>query len=94
MKYETRQGTAVLINATWQDEPVPFGAEVLDSQGKMVGSAGQGGQIYARVSKDKDRLLVKWGEGRTSQCHVGYQLMPVQKDRLTAHIQQYNSVCQ
>lgn len=94
MKYETRQGTAVLINTTWQGEPVPFGAEVLDSQGSRVGSAGQGGQIYARVGKDKDRLLVKWGEDRNSQCHVGYQLMPVQKDRPVAHIQQYNSICQ
>lgn len=94
MKYETRQGTAVLINASWRGDPVPFGAEVFDSKGNMVGSVGQGGQIYARVSMASDRLLIKWGNDSDSQCHVRYQALKMQKNRFNSYIQQFNGLCQ
>lgn len=94
MKYDTRQGTAVLINATWKGEPVPFGAEVVDSQGNRVGSTGQGGQIYIRVTRERDRLQVKWGEAQPVQCHVSYQLMPVPTGQSGPLLQQFNSLCQ
>lgn len=95
MKYDTKRGTAVLINATWKGAPVPFGADVLDSKGNVVGSTGQGGQIYARVASDKDQLLVKWGEGSEMQCVVSYLLLPVAKGQKPApsQIQQFDSVC-
>ncbi|MEB6622477.1 fimbria/pilus outer membrane usher protein [Enterobacter roggenkampii] len=93
MKYDTKRGTAVLINATWKGQPVPFGADVMDSKGNVVGSVGQGGQIYARVASDKDQLLVKWGEGKVTQCTLGYQLMPAPKAKTGTHLQQFVSVC-
>lgn len=94
LKYETRQGIAVLINATWRGESVPFGAEVFDSRGNMVGSVGQGGQIYARVNMASDRLLIKWGSDSNSQCHVRYQTLPMQKNKLNSYMQQFDSICQ
>lgn len=94
MKYDTRQGTAVLINVTWKGEPVPFGAEVLDSQGNRVGSTGQGGQIYTRVTRDHDRLQVKWTETQPIQCQVSYQLMPVAAGRTAPLLQQFNRLCE
>ena len=93
MKYGTKTGIAVLINATWNGQPVPFGANVLDIQGNVVGSTGQGGQIYARVAKDKDQLRVKWGKGQSMQCTIAYQLMSVPKGQTTTTLQQFDSVC-
>ncbi|MFN3071820.1 fimbria/pilus outer membrane usher protein [Serratia sp. J2] len=94
VKYNTKQGTPILVDATYQGEPIPFGADVFDSKGNSVGSVGQGGQLYARVAKDKGQLKVKWGDGSEMQCAVNYLLMPTVKGQKQAQIQQFNSVCQ
>jgi outer membrane usher protein len=94
VKYTTKQGTPILVNATYQGEPVPFGADILDLKGNHVGSVGQGGQLYARVAEDKGQLQVKWGEGSAMQCTVNYILMPVAKKQQQTYIQQFNSVCE
>ncbi|MGF6189561.1 fimbria/pilus outer membrane usher protein [Serratia sp. 2723] len=70
LKYNTKQGTAILVNATYQGEPVPFGADLFDSNGNSVGSVGQGGQMYARVAEEKGQLIVKWDAGSEMQCNV------------------------
>ncbi|WMT17300.1 fimbria/pilus outer membrane usher protein [Serratia fonticola] len=93
MKYTTKQGTPILVNATYQGEPVPFGADIFDSTGNNVGSVGQGGQLYARVAEDKGRLRVKWGEGNQMQCTVSYLLMAVAKGQRQTQIQQFTSPC-
>ncbi|WP_431223870.1 fimbria/pilus outer membrane usher protein [Serratia sp. L9] len=92
--YSTKRGTPILVNATYRDEPVPFGADIFDSNGNSVGSVGQGGQMYARVEQDKGQLIVKWGEGSDMQCTVGYMLMPQAKNSPDSAIQVFDSVCQ
>jgi outer membrane usher protein len=94
LKYNTKQGTAILVNATYQGEPVPFGADIFDSKGNSVGSVGQGGQMYARVAEDKGELVVKWGAGSEMQCTVGYMLMPQAKNSPVSAIQVFDSICQ
>ncbi|QXN65166.1 fimbria/pilus outer membrane usher protein [Serratia fonticola] len=94
VKYATTRGTPILIEATYQGEPVPFGADIFDSQGNSVGSVGQGGQLYARVAQDKDQLRVKWGDSADMQCTVSYILMPLAKDSSISTIQRFNTVCQ
>lgn len=94
MKYGTKIGTAVLINATWNGEPVPFGADVLDSKKNVVGSVGQGGQIYARVADDQGKLRLKWGTDNSTQCLVGYRLRPVPQGQKHPQLQQFDSICQ
>ncbi|MFN3071848.1 fimbria/pilus outer membrane usher protein [Serratia sp. J2] len=96
VKYSTKRGTPILVNATYQGEPVPFGADIFDNKGNNVGSVGQGGQLYARVAQDKGQLQVKWGEGSAMQCTVNYMLLPVANGQKQAEsqIQQFNSVCQ
>ncbi|MNP40481.1 Outer membrane usher protein HtrE precursor [compost metagenome] len=81
------------MNATYQGEPVPFGADIFDGKGNSVGSVGQGGQLYARVAQDKGQLRVKWGEGGEMQCTVSYVLMPIAKGQTQEQIQQFNSPC-
>ncbi|MBB1201008.1 fimbrial biogenesis outer membrane usher protein [Enterobacteriaceae bacterium 89] len=94
MKYDTKRGTPILINSTWNNEPVPFGADVMDAKGNVLGSVGQGGQIYARVTQEQGQLMVKWGDETSGQCKVSYRLMPQIKGKQNNQIQQFNSVCQ
>lgn len=94
VKYGTRSGTPVLVNATVDGEPVPFGAEVLDEQGRSIGSVGQGGQVYARVEKDRGALTVRWGQGASQHCEVRYHLMPVAAGQKNNRIQTFNTLCQ
>lgn len=93
IKYDTKRGTPILVNATLSNgEPVPFGADVMDSNGSTVGSVGQGGQVYARVSLESGKLRVIWGEDKAAQCSLSYRLMPVGKNQQS--MQQFTSVCQ
>ncbi|MFK3659284.1 fimbria/pilus outer membrane usher protein [Scandinavium sp. NPDC088450] len=94
VKYGTKTGTPVLVNATLKSEPVPFGAEVLDEQGQSVGSAGQGGQVYARVQNTMGVLTVRWGKRPEESCHIHYHLMPVAYEQKGSRIQTFNSVCE
>lgn len=94
LSYGTRQGTALLINATYNHVPVAFGAEVTDSKGNHVGTVGQGGQIYARVQDEKGKLHVKWGLGPEMQCWVSYILMPQAKNAKYTALQRFNSFCE
>lgn len=91
--YASHQGTPVLINATFDRQPVPFGADVLDSKGNRVGSVGQAGQVYARVAEQKGELRVKWADSAGAQCSVRYHLMPQAKNQKTSSIQQFTSSC-
>ncbi|MGM8569901.1 fimbria/pilus outer membrane usher protein [Enterobacter hormaechei subsp. hormaechei] len=93
VKYGTKTGSPVLINATLNGQPVPFGAEVLDEKGRSVGNAGQGGQLYARVEQQQGTLTVRWGQGNDQQCEIRYHLMPVSSEQKNTHIQTFNSVC-
>ncbi|MBC3378697.1 fimbrial biogenesis outer membrane usher protein [Serratia fonticola] len=93
VKYTTKTGTPILVNATYQGEPVPFGADIFDGKGNSVGTVGQGGQLYARVAQDKGQLRVKWGEGGEMQCTVSYMLMPMVKGQQPSSIQQFNTAC-
>lgn len=91
--YASHQGMPVLINATFDGQPVPFGADVLDSKGNRVGSVGQAGQVYARVAEQKGELRVKWADSAGAQCSVRYHLMPQAKNQKTSSIQQFTSSC-
>lgn len=93
LKYNTKHGTPLLIMATVNGNPVPFGADVLDAMDNSVGSVGQGGQIYARVADERGNLRVKWGDGPQMQCRVSYILLPLPKERKQNEIQRFNSVC-
>ncbi|MGF6852582.1 outer membrane usher protein [Paraburkholderia sp. CI3] len=73
LKFSTLTGNALLIGATLPEgEPLPLGADVLDSTGAAIGMVGQGGQVYARVPEDRGTLTVKWGERSEDQCAIAY----------------------
>ncbi|STQ45095.1 Outer membrane usher protein fimD precursor [Ewingella americana] len=93
VKYVSHRGTPVLINASFDGEPVAFGANVLDSAGNSVGSVGQAGQIYARVADEQGELRIKWADGPDGQCRVRYHLMPQAKGKAVESIQQFSATC-
>ncbi|MEB5742663.1 fimbrial biogenesis outer membrane usher protein [Klebsiella aerogenes] len=94
VKYNTKLGTPVLINASLSGDPVPFGADVIDHKGRSVGTVGQAGQIYARVEQDHGKLTVRWGKGRKNSCEIGYHLMPVTKMQKSNALQTFTTSCQ
>lgn len=75
--FKTNKGTPLLISAVRHNgEEVPFGADVFDSHGNSIGSVGQMGQVYARVTQPGDTLTVKWGSGAAQRCQISYLLPP------------------
>ncbi|WP_259744428.1 fimbria/pilus outer membrane usher protein [Pseudomonas protegens] len=77
LKYGTTVGKAVLLNVKLADgRPLPFGASVTDPSGRAVGIAGQGGQVYVRMSTDVPQLLINWGESVNHRCSLA--LPPLQ----------------
>ncbi|MBV4367238.1 fimbria/pilus outer membrane usher protein [Erwinia phyllosphaerae] len=94
VKYDTFRGTPLLITATYQGDPVAFGASVVDSKGNHVGMVGQGGEVYVRVQEERGELQVQWGEGPGMQCSLNYVLMPQAKGARQSEIQRFNSVCE
>ncbi|AWH33921.1 fimbria/pilus outer membrane usher protein [Stenotrophomonas sp. SAU14A_NAIMI4_8] len=83
-------GRSVLIHATQADgSSIPFGADVLDSEGNAVGVVGQASRLWMRGVADRGDLFVKWGESPDQQCRVSYSLpaspadgLPIQMKKL------------
>lgn len=74
VNFSTITGKAVLIAVKMADGGIPpMGAEVMNSEGAVIGMVGQGGQVYARISTPSGSLLVRWGKGANRRCRVPYQ---------------------
>ncbi|MDQ7978533.1 fimbria/pilus outer membrane usher protein [Paraburkholderia sp. SARCC-3016] len=75
LKYKTMTGRAALIQAPrLGGEALPFGAEVVDQNGRNVGVVAQDSRIFARGLEDHGALVVKWGDEAGQQCRVNYAL--------------------
>jgi outer membrane usher protein len=71
LRYGTTVGKAVLLNVSLADgRPLPFGSSVTEPSGKAVGVAGQGGQVYVRMSTDVPQLSINWGENANQSCSL------------------------
>lgn len=75
LRFDTRHGRALLIRASRASgEPLPFGAQVLDGAGQVVGMVGQGGLAYLRTEAEAATLAVRWGDAADQQCLVDYRV--------------------
>ncbi|SFU28908.1 fimbria/pilus outer membrane usher protein [Xenorhabdus koppenhoeferi] len=75
LNYGVKQGTAILLRLQQSNQqPIPFGAEVTDEKGGLVGYISQAGQLFARVQASTGELKVQWGSHNQMQCRVKYQL--------------------
>ncbi|PMZ91442.1 MULTISPECIES: fimbria/pilus outer membrane usher protein [unclassified Pseudomonas] len=93
-RFKTVTGRALLINARQPDgKPLPFGANVYDSDGRTVGVVGQGGQIFARLGSDQGRLWVSTHGKESSRCSMTYHLKPREKEHANAELARIDLPC-
>lgn len=75
VKFQTLQGYAVMMKAsTNRDENVPMGADVIDANGKTIGTFGQGSNAYLRLNDTKGTLKAVWGDAPGQSCQINYQI--------------------
>ncbi|QKJ89246.1 Fimbrial biogenesis outer membrane usher protein [Paramixta manurensis] len=93
VNYPTQHGRVVLIRANLPDgEALPFGASVTSDDGSEVGVVAQGGQIYARLNDDMNRLQVRWGENERYICSFNVDAAEKSAQR-QSQFQRINTVC-
>ncbi|KAK44799.1 hypothetical protein BG58_22690 [Caballeronia jiangsuensis] len=93
LRYKTVTGRAALIRAPrLAGDALPFGAEVSDGAGHVVGVVAQDSRIFARGIEDKGTLVVKWGDGANEQCSIAYAL-PEKSDKAMAGYASVESHC-
>ncbi|WP_175924599.1 fimbria/pilus outer membrane usher protein [Burkholderia latens] len=72
-KFETKVGVPVIMRVKQANgEPVPMGADVLDTHNQKVGVVGQGGTVYVRGVSPKEPLTVRWSKEPGGTCSFGY----------------------
>ncbi|SOE99175.1 outer membrane usher protein [Burkholderia sp. OK233] len=75
IKYKTVSGRAALIRAPQLGgKALPFGVDVVDSNGRTVGVVAQDSRIFARGLQDHGSLFVKWGSAAAERCEIDYVL--------------------
>lgn len=71
LDYDSSAGRAVIIETTLTDgRAIPFGADVLDAQGQVVGVAGQGSRLFLNGLQHSGDISVRWGDGLQDRCQV------------------------
>lgn len=60
----------VITGRTVSGQPLPFGAQVRDAQGAVLGVVGQAGQVMVSTSLEPQALDVHWGENTELQCRL------------------------
>ncbi|MBC3954225.1 fimbria/pilus outer membrane usher protein [Pseudomonas triticifolii] len=80
--FAARKVTRLIIHARTRDgQPLPFGAQVSDAQGNLMGISGQGGQIVLSTDMQPQILDIRWGQEIEPQCrlHIDPAVMPLNK---------------
>ncbi|MGN2243332.1 fimbria/pilus outer membrane usher protein [Frateuria sp. GZRR33] len=93
VNFKSESGRFMLIQTHLDDgSTLPFGAEVMNEQGRVIGVVGQAGRIMVRVARDAGRISVQWQDNdATRTCSLPYKLSPAGKDR--HGIEQIEATC-
>lgn len=60
----------VITGRTVAGDPLPFGAQVSDASGTVLGIVGQAGQVLLATSPEPQTLDVGWGAQSTTRCQL------------------------
>jgi len=60
----------ILTLSTHQGHPLPFGAQVSDATGQVLGVVGQGGQVLLAIGEQPQALEVRWGQQHEQTCQI------------------------
>lgn len=81
MVLPTAVGRNALIEARLPDgTALPFGTDVLNAQGDVVGVVGQGSRLWVRGLDEQGELFVAHGAGEGAQCRIPYDLRGASAD--------------
>ena len=81
VNFATKSGKAIYIHGlNPQGEPLPFGADIYDSNGEHVGMIAQGSLAYIRTKNTSDTVTVKWGAEQSEQCQIDYDISDQSND--------------
>ncbi|APC19158.1 ferrous iron transporter B [Pseudomonas frederiksbergensis] len=71
----------VLTTRDSQGAPLPFGAQVSNADGEVLGVVGQAGQVLLGTVDGQQTLNVSWGNAATEQCQLQFnvQNMPTEQ---------------
>ncbi|MFL4617044.1 fimbria/pilus outer membrane usher protein [Stenotrophomonas maltophilia] len=71
----TASGRSALIEVAGHDgTPLPFGLDVYDEAGQIVGVVGQGSRLWVRGLNEQGQLRVYLDAERTTHCAINYDL--------------------
>lgn len=94
LKFKTDTGRTIIAQAKTEDgRALPFGAEVSNEKGTVLGVVGQAGQILARGVEQSGVLTARWIDdgGQQQACSFSYQLP--EKSKNAAAFQQIQVTC-
>ena len=60
----------VITGRTAAGQLLPFGAQLSDREGNVIGMVGQAGQVMLSTGMEAQTLDVHWGEQATAQCQL------------------------
>jgi len=76
--------TAMIAARRAEGQPLPFGRDVTDEAGKVVGVVGQASRLWVRGVEEAGQLFVRWGEEAGQVCTVNYNLENVESGDIVA----------
>ncbi len=79
----TASGRSALIEALDNHgQPLPFGLDVYDESGQVIGVVGQGSRLWVRGINDRGQLQVRPGGDAAQSCTIAYDLSGASSDQL------------
>ncbi len=79
----TASGRSALIEALDNHgQPLPFGLDVYDESGQIVGVVGQGSRLWVRGINDSGHLQVRPSGSAAQSCTIAYDLTSASSDQL------------
>lgn len=81
LNFATTSGKVTLVRSVLENgEPVPFGAQVKDQSGHVIGLFGQGGQAFVREPQSgASQMTVTWGNEEACLLDIPASVSPIQE---------------
>ncbi len=97
LRFKTKAGRMLIVQVHMADgSAVPFGSEVIDASGQVLGVVGQAGHILLRGVTDAGALTVRWRDdaGEARACTFEYRAAPAATARTAGGYSTVNATCQ
>ncbi|RDI97220.1 fimbrial biogenesis outer membrane usher protein [Dyella solisilvae] len=93
--FTSHNGRVLIAQVRLQDgKSLPFGAEIVNEKGTVLGVSGQAGKVLMRGVEQRGLLTARWNNGEGMQsCQFPYQLSPRRKGQLAGAFEQITVTC-